>query len=133
MEQGEITWRNQAFDRIDLQDATLVFAATDIADVDIRVSELARAAGIPVNAVDRPDHSDFIMPAIVDRAPIVVAISSGGSAPVLARKIRSQIESLLPARIGELARFADQFPQCCEGHVQNRDGKTPFLGRLLQK
>src|SRR6202040_1076656 len=60
---------------------------------------------IPVNVVDAPDLSTFIFPAIIDRSPLLVAVSSAGAAPVLARRVREQIEALLPARLGRLARF----------------------------
>jgi uroporphyrin-III C-methyltransferase / precorrin-2 dehydrogenase / sirohydrochlorin ferrochelatase len=70
------------------------------------VSRDARARGVPVNVADDADNSDFILPAIVDRSPLIVAVSSAGTAPVLARRVREQIESLLPARLGALARFA---------------------------
>ena len=123
---GKITWREQSFDRIDVSGASLVFAATDLEEVDTRVAKAAREQGIPVNAVDRPAISDFIMPAIVDRSPIVVAISSGGSAPVLARKVRSQIEAILPARLGELAAFADRFRGAVKAMFKSETEKRRF-------
>jgi uroporphyrin-III C-methyltransferase/precorrin-2 dehydrogenase/sirohydrochlorin ferrochelatase len=89
-----------------LEGAALVIAATDSAEVNTQVSRLARARGVPVNVADDADTSDFILPAIVDRSPLVVAVSSAGAAPVLARRVREQIESLLPQRLGALARFA---------------------------
>lgn len=70
---------------------------------------VCRAARVPVNAVDRPELCDFIFPAIVDRSPILIAISSGGASPVLARRVRAAIESVLPAGLGRLARFANGF------------------------
>src|SRR5258708_36829618 len=82
-----------------------VVAATGLTEVNAAVSAAAREQNIPVNVVDDPSISTFIFPAIVDRSPILIAISSGGQAPVLARPIREQMEALLPARLGALARF----------------------------
>jgi uroporphyrin-III C-methyltransferase / precorrin-2 dehydrogenase / sirohydrochlorin ferrochelatase len=89
-----------------LEGAALVFAATDSAEINALVSRLARARGIPVNVADDAERSDFILPAIVDRSPLLVAVSSAGTAPVLARRVREQIEALLPSGLGALARFA---------------------------
>lgn len=89
--------------------AALAFVATENEEEAAHLAGLARQAGVPVNVVDRPDLSDFITPSIVDRGDIVIAISSGGAAPVLARRIREKIEALLPLRIGALAEFAASF------------------------
>ncbi len=101
--------RGRGFVSGDVTGQAIVIAASGLEWVDSRVSEAARQAGIPVNAVDRRELSDFIVPAIVDRDPIVVAVSSGGTAPVLARRLRERIEAMLPSRLGDLARFADRF------------------------
>jgi uroporphyrin-III C-methyltransferase / precorrin-2 dehydrogenase / sirohydrochlorin ferrochelatase len=95
-----------SFDVSHLEGAALVIAATDSAAVNAQVSQAARARGVPVNVADDAAHSDFILPAIVDRSPVIVAVSSAGTAPVLARRVREQIEAQLPARLGLLARFA---------------------------
>src|SRR6185503_9466198 len=73
---------------------------------DRAAAETARAAGVPVNVADQPDLSDFIMPAIVRRGDVAIGISTGGASPALARLVRERIERVLPARLGELARFA---------------------------
>jgi uroporphyrin-III C-methyltransferase/precorrin-2 dehydrogenase/sirohydrochlorin ferrochelatase len=83
----------------------LVVAATDDPALNAQVADTARAAGIPVNVVDDVALSTFIVPAIVDRSPLLVAISSGGAAPVLVRRLRERIESMLPAALGRLAVF----------------------------
>ena len=102
---GELRHIAAAFAPAHLGGAVAVIAATDDAAVNRAVSEAAQAHHIPVNVVDEPELSTFIFPAIIDRAPILVAVSSAGHAPVLARRVRAQIEALLPARLGALARF----------------------------
>ncbi len=85
----------------------VVSAIGDACDDDIAAK--ARRHSIPVNVVDRPDLSNFIFPAIVDRGDVVVAIGTGGASPVLARRLRERIEALLPARIGDLAALMGRF------------------------
>ena len=84
----------------------LVFAATGDEAADRAVSAAAAAAGVPVNATDRPELCTFTMPAIVDRSPVVVAVSTGGASPMLARHLRARLEALLPSTLGSLADFA---------------------------
>src|SRR5262245_48785703 len=103
---GVITHARGTFHAALVANAWLVVAATDVPDVNARVHAAGEYYGRFVNAVDDPAHSHFIMPAIVERAPVVVAISTGGAAPVLARKLRERIEAWLPARIGRLASLA---------------------------
>ncbi|MDE2136741.1 MAG: bifunctional precorrin-2 dehydrogenase/sirohydrochlorin ferrochelatase, partial [Gammaproteobacteria bacterium] len=88
-----------------LAGAALAVAATDDPRVNAAVSRAAQQRQIPVNVVDQPALSTFIFPAIVDRSPLVVAIGTAGSSPVLARRVRARIEALLPGRLGALARF----------------------------
>src|SRR5215475_992408 len=102
---GEVRHIAAPFIPAHLGDAVAVIAATNDIDVNRAVSRASRERGIPVNVVDDAELSTFIFPAIIDRSPIVVAVSAGGHAPVLARRIRAQIEALLPARLGALARF----------------------------
>ena len=85
--------------------AVAVIAATDDESVNRAVSRAAQERRIPVNVVDDASLSTFIFPAIIERSPILVAVSSAGHAPVLARRVRAQIEALLPSRLGALARF----------------------------
>lgn len=102
---GALECRSAAFEPAQLAGMSLVIAATDDAAVNAAVARAADERRIPVNVVDRPELSSFIFPAIIDRAPLLVAVSSAGHAPVLARQVREQIEALLPARLGALARF----------------------------
>jgi uroporphyrin-III C-methyltransferase / precorrin-2 dehydrogenase / sirohydrochlorin ferrochelatase len=102
---GEIRHIPEKFAEAHTDGASLVIAATNDHDANVAVSAAARIRRIPVNVVDDPALSTFIFPAIVDRSPIIVAVSSGGESPVLARRVREQIEALLPEKLGALARF----------------------------
>ena len=106
---ARICWAGRTFDEDELVGVSLVIVATADEALHARVSQCAQARCVPVNVVDRPALSSFIVPAIVDRDPITIAISTGGSAPALARKLRAEIERALPAAIGRLARFAEIF------------------------
>ncbi|PAU65515.1 uroporphyrinogen-III C-methyltransferase [Pseudomonas sp. PIC25] len=93
----------------DLDGCVLAVAATDDETLNARVSQDAHAKGVPVNVVDAPALCSVIFPAIVDRSPLLVAVSSGGDAPVLARLIRARIETWIPAAYGRLAGLAKKF------------------------
>lgn len=109
-----VTLITRALQRSDLHGATLVYAATGDAVEDARIASLGREAGALVNVVDNLDASDFLTPAIVDRAPVVVAIGTEGAAPVLARRIKAQLEEMLPASLGLLSRIGKGFRQIAE-------------------
>lgn len=102
---AEIAHIAAAFTPGHLAGAAAVVAASGDREANAAVSQAAHSLGIPVNVVDSPELSSFIFPAIIDRSPLVVAVSSAGASPVLARRVREQIEALLPARLGALARF----------------------------
>jgi uroporphyrin-III C-methyltransferase/precorrin-2 dehydrogenase/sirohydrochlorin ferrochelatase len=103
---GRVEVRNTAFEPQHLDGAALAIAATDRTEVNHAVAAAGAARGIFVNVVDDGSASSCIMPAIVDRSPIIVAIGSSGHSPTLARRVRTQLEALLPSRLGELARLA---------------------------
>lgn len=104
----------------DAAGAALVYAAAADAARDARTAAIGRAAGVLVNVVDDLDGSDFITPAIVDRDPVTVAIGTEGAAPVLARKIKAEVEALLPSRLGALTRIGQAF----RARVEALDGKA---------
>jgi uroporphyrin-III C-methyltransferase/precorrin-2 dehydrogenase/sirohydrochlorin ferrochelatase len=123
---GRIDLCERPFETTDVQGQSLVFATTGKAEVDTAVSRAAKGAGVPVNVVDNSAASSFITPAIVDRDPVVVAISSAGTAPVLARQIRAQLEAMLPAELGRLARFAESFRSAVKATVPGFSGRRRF-------
>jgi len=102
---GQLRHLESGFAPQQLEGAVVVVAASDDGALNAAVAAAARTRRIPVNVVDSAELSTFIFPAIIDRSPVVVAVSSAGAAPVLARRVRQQIEALLPARLGALARF----------------------------
>jgi len=97
----------------------------------IAVATAARAARVPVNVVDRPALSTFIMPAIVDRDPVLIAISTGGSSPALARRVRSWIETLLPTRLGALARALDAARPTVNDTLESAPARRRFWDSVL--
>ncbi len=104
---GEVLVRG--YQASDLEGCRLVIAATDDSALNAQVSAEAQARSLPVNVVDAPALCTVIFPAIVDRSPLVVAVSSGGDAPVLARLIRAKLEAWIPSAYGELAGLAARF------------------------
>jgi uroporphyrin-III C-methyltransferase/precorrin-2 dehydrogenase/sirohydrochlorin ferrochelatase len=93
------------FSEENLDNMVLVIAATDDVTVNQRVSALAKSRNIPVNVVDNPELCTFIMPSVVDRNPVQIAISTGGASPVLARLLRARLETMIPASFGKLAEL----------------------------
>lgn len=99
----------KSFSTEDLIDFRLVISATDNQQTNELVAHTATQQNIPVNVVDSPALCSFIFPAIIDRSPIIAAVSSGGSAPVLARLLRAKIETVIPPAYGKLAALAEKF------------------------
>lgn len=128
-EAGEIILEGRTFTSADAKDCAVIIG-TDPASNEA-VSAAARAANIPVNVVDRADLSTFLVPAIVDRSPIVVGISSGGAAPLLARLLRARLETLLPARLGDLAAFAARFRAAVRGLIDDARTRRRFWERFF--
>ena len=137
-EQGRVQLIERAFEDSDVSDQVLIVSATDNTELNQRVSALASAANIPVNVVDSPALCTFVMPSIVDRSPIVIAISSAGSAPVLARLIRAKLESTIPHAYGRLASLAGRFRDQVKAkfsHIEDRRyfWEKAFSGVVAEK
>jgi uroporphyrin-III C-methyltransferase/precorrin-2 dehydrogenase/sirohydrochlorin ferrochelatase len=110
----------------------VVIAATDDEAVNRVVAETAQRKNIPVNVVDRPELCTFIMPAIIDRSPVIVAVSSGGASPVLARLLRARLESLVPASYGRLATLVSSFRDKVKARFSPGPDRRVFWERVLQ-
>ena len=129
---GDLTHRAGEFNENDLNECHLVIAATDDATVNRHAAEASRKRRLPVNVVDRPELCTFIVPSIIDRSPVVVAVSTGGASPVLARLIRARLESLIPAAFGRLAGLANRFRGAVKAKFANPDDRRRFWDRVLQ-
>lgn len=125
---GEIQYLPGSFSPEQLTGACLVIAATDDQAVNEAVSVAAKRLNIPVNVVDAPALCTFTMGSIIDRSPVVIAVSSEGNAPVLARHIRSKIETMLPAAYGRIAAIAGEF----RDQVKNKFATTQLRRRFWE-
>ena len=115
-----------------LDGAVLVIAATDDSAVNQEVSRQARARNIPVNVVDNPDLCTFIMPSILDRSPLLVAFSSGGASPVLARMLRGKLETMIPQGYGHLTAFCARLRDTVKARVANPAMRRIFWENVLE-
>jgi len=100
-------------------------------DLGVAMSLRAKSLGLPVNVMDDLDHSTFIFPAIVDRGDVVVAIGTGGTSPVVARRLREKIEALLPARIGDLASFIGERRKTFNARIADMPLRRRFWERII--
>ncbi|OQY55556.1 MAG: uroporphyrinogen-III C-methyltransferase [Candidatus Parabeggiatoa sp. nov. 2] len=131
VDEGRITYRADHFAPTDLQHCRLVIAATNDKAINEQVSMLAQAQGTPVNVVDQPQLCSFIMPSIIDRSPVQIAISTGGASPVLARLLRARLETLIPAAYGKLAEFVASFRLLVKQRLPFNERKS-FWETVLQ-
>ncbi|MGL5332909.1 MAG: siroheme synthase CysG [Aeromonas veronii] len=128
---GSIEWLASEFASEQLAGKWLVVAATDRREVNALVYQSANQARIFANVVDDPKRSSFIMPSIIDRSPLMVAISSGGKAPVLARLLREKLEALLPQHLGAVAAFAGSLRDRVKARFATMGERRRFWERLL--
>ncbi|MFQ2259104.1 siroheme synthase CysG [Aeromonas dhakensis] len=128
---GTIEWLAAEFAPAHLTGKWLVVAATDRREVNALVYQSANQARIFANVVDDPKRSSFIMPSIIDRSPLMVAISSGGKAPVLARLLREKLEAMLPQHLGAVAAFAGSLRDRVKTRFATMGERRRFWERLL--
>jgi uroporphyrin-III C-methyltransferase/precorrin-2 dehydrogenase/sirohydrochlorin ferrochelatase len=131
-EQGEIRLETRGFAPEDLSETLLVVAATDNRELNRAIAEAAKARDLLVNVADQPDDCNFLMPAIIDRSPVVVAVSTGSASPVLARMIRARLESLVPAGYGRLAELCARYRDRVKARFSDQRDRRRFWDRVLQ-
>jgi uroporphyrin-III C-methyltransferase/precorrin-2 dehydrogenase/sirohydrochlorin ferrochelatase len=110
----------------------LVIAGTDDDAVNRHIAELARARNIPVNVVDQPELGSFIVPSVINREPIQVAVSTGGASPVLARLLRARLETYIPAAYGRLARMVEGFRTRVQERFATTEERRHFWEHILE-
>ncbi len=130
-EQQQLTLVEGEFHADLLAEKWLVIAATDNVAVNALVYQCANQQRVFCNVVDDPKRASFIMPSIIDRSPIMVAVSSGGKAPVLARLLREKLEAILPQHLGQLARLAGSLRQRVKQQFANIGARRRFWERLF--
>lgn len=129
---GTIAHCAESFRSEHLQGQILVIAATNDHALNQKISEIAQQLHIPVNVVDNPELCTFIMPSIVDRSPLLIAISSGGQSPVLTRLLRAQLETIIPVAYGRLAAMAGRFREYVKQQIMYPEKRRLFWERVLQ-
>jgi len=129
---GTITHRAECFQSGHLHNIALVIAATNDHAINQQISAAAQQRQIPVNVVDNPALCTFIMPSIVDRSPLLIAVSSGGQSPVLARLLRAQLEIMIPAAYARIATIAGKFRQRVKQHFTHPEKRRIFWEKILQ-
>jgi siroheme synthase-like protein len=128
----QLTWLTHAYKTGFFEGKNLVIAATDDETVNEAISDEANDLNILVNVVDQPNLCTYITPAIIDRAPMIIALSSSGSAPILIRMLREQIEKMLPSGYGRLADFALKFREHVKARVKGIRNRRTFWEQILR-
>ncbi|MEQ1531036.1 MAG: siroheme synthase CysG [Methylococcales bacterium] len=129
---AQLTLIQKAIADEDIDNFRLVVSATDDIATNQFVSRIAQQRNILVNVVDNPDLCTFIFPAIIDRSPLIAAVSSGGAAPVLARLLRAKIETLIPPSYGRLAQLAEKFRTTVKQKFTNPAQRRIFWENIFQ-
>lgn len=131
-DQKAIQYHQKSFSASDLDGHRLVVAATNDRELNRVIRRHAEERNMLINVVDQPALCNFVMPSIVDRSPLVVAVSSGGAAPVLARLVRARLETLIPASFGRLAGLAGRFRNKVKERFHSTEERRAFWEKALQ-
>ncbi len=132
VEKGLITHQAKTFEPSDIGGQVVIIAATDNPEVNRQVAELANAQGIPVNVVDAPEAGSFIVPSVIDRDPVQIAISTGGASPVLARLLRARLETFIPSAYGRLAKLVERYREKVKQKFGNSGDIRNFWEQVLE-
>jgi uroporphyrin-III C-methyltransferase/precorrin-2 dehydrogenase/sirohydrochlorin ferrochelatase len=131
LREHQITHKTGDLDAADLDGCVIAFGAASDTAVNRKLHDLATAARIPVNISDDPELCDFIMPALVDRSPVLIAIGSGGTSPLLTRMLKARFETTIPAAYGRVAEFAGQYRQRVKDSIPNMTRRRRFWETMI--
>ena len=131
VDQARLVWLKKSFVAEDVNQAVLTIAATDDAALNRSVAQAGHKYHRLVNVVDNPSLCRFIVPAIVDRSPVQIAVSTGGAAPVLARQIRQKLEQDLPSYLGDMAHIAQQARPVVKARLPSMTARRVFWEKLF--
>jgi precorrin-2 dehydrogenase / sirohydrochlorin ferrochelatase len=129
----DITWRRGEYRRRDLRGACLVIAATSLREVNERVHRDAERRGLLCNVADVPDLCSFILPAVHREGPIVVAVSTGGASPALAKRIRSDVAAIVTPQHAELAERLEQLRPWVKEQYPGYEERRDFFEALVEE
>ena len=132
VQSGQLVILATEYEKSQLDSCVLVIAATNDAELNKRVSTDAQQRNIPVNVVDNPELCSFIMPSVVNRDPVQIAISTGGASPVLARLLRSRLETMIPSAYGKLASMMKSVRKEVKEKIPNQTQRRRFWESILQ-
>jgi len=130
-EKGSINHFTRSIEESDFKNAVVGFGASNDKNINKEFYQLARLHDVPVNMVDDPDNCDFIMPAIVDRSPILITISSGGASPIFTRTLKARFEAMVPSSYGRLAEFAGNYRNKVKDKISNFTLRRRFWENLI--
>ena len=128
---GEINHINQDYTEECMEGKQLVIAATNNGKLNAKIAEHAKSKNILVNVVDNPDAGTFILPSIIDRSPVVIAVSTSGVAPVLTKLLSSRIETLIPFSYGKLSSLISQYRSAVKEKIPDRKSRRRFWENIL--
>src|SRR6202142_2427980 len=128
---GTLSIERREFTPGDLDGMRLVIVATSRRAVNRWIAKLCDARALPVNVVDDREASRFIVPAIVDRDPVLVAISTGGASPVLARRLRERLEAIIPKRLGNLALWLHALRRTARRRLRGTDARRRYFEHIV--
>jgi len=132
IKEHQLSWLTHQYQSGCIEGKNLVIAATNNAEVNKTISKEAAQLSILVNVVDQPELCTYITPAIIDRSPMIIAMSSSGSAPILLRMLREQIEKTLPHGYGKLAEFSLKFREHVKARVKGIRNRRAFWENILR-